>query len=66
MPNDFDAVRTFDVFYKFIKIHNLNFDKQIVNMMNFIQYFIYAQRDEKFKPSPRMEDVFNRIIRSLH
>lgn len=63
MPHDFDAIRTFDVFYKFIKIHNLHFDKNIVNMMNFVQHYIYNQPDRKIKPTPRMEDIFNRIIR---
>lgn len=63
MPHDFNAIRTFDVFYKFIKIHNLHVDNNIINMLNFIQHFIYSQPDDKIKTTPRMEDIFNRIIR---
>lgn len=63
MPYEFDAIRTFDVFFKLIKILDLNFDKNILNMMNFVQYFIYNQHGEGIKPTPRMEDVFNRMIR---
>lgn len=65
MPHDFDAIRTFDVFFKLIKIFDLHFDKNIVPMMNFIQHFIYKLLDNEIKPTTRMQDVFNRMIRQI-
>lgn len=65
IPPSYDIVHTFDIFFKIHHIFDLNFDKNIVNAVHFIQHFIYNMTDINIygKPSTRMEDVWNRLIR---
>lgn len=64
MPEGFDIVSTFDVFFKIHKIFNLHFEPNIKNAMNFAQHFLYGFKERGLKMTTRMEDIFNRVLRA--
>lgn len=66
MPEGFDIGQTFDMFFKLHKVFNLNFEPNIKNAMNFVQHFIYGFKERGIKMTTRMEDVYNRVMRSIH
>lgn len=65
MPNGNNILQTFDIYFKVHKIFNLNFDKNIMNAMHFVQYYVYKMEEDNVKMTTRMEDVYNRIIRYM-
>lgn len=65
MPDSFTFAEVFDVLFKLHKIFDMNFAKPISNAMFFIQPFIYKMQDTKQKPTPRMEDIYNRLMRDI-
>lgn len=66
MPQGFDIGLTFDVFFKLHKIFNLNFEPNIKNAMNFVQHFVYGFKERGVKMTTRMEDVHNRVLRTIN
>lgn len=64
IPDHFNINQVYDLWFKIHHIFNINFDKQLVNAMLFIQHFVYGMKGPK-KPTTKMEDVFNRLIRML-
>lgn len=66
LPDSFDFARAIDVFFKIHKIFDMNFDKNISNAMYFIQHYLYDINDSEKKPTPRMEDVYNRLMRDIN
>lgn len=63
MPVGFNAIQTFDIFFKLHKVFNLNFDRNIANALNFVQHYLYNFDEQGVKMTPRMEDVYNRTVR---
>lgn len=55
----------FDVLFKIQKKIDMNFDKPIASAMFFTQCFIYKMQDSQQKPTPRMEDIYNRLTRDI-
>lgn len=41
VPNDFDFVKTFDMFFKCHKIFHLQYDIAFGKLMHFINYYLY-------------------------
>lgn len=65
MPVGYEIIRTFDCLFKIHKVFNMDFDKNIINAMNFVQNYVYKIKDRTVKISPRMEDIYNRVIRHI-
>lgn len=61
VPTNFNAVETFDFYFKVTKVFNLHFDPIIKNMMNFVQHFLYKIEEKKVSPTTRMLEIFNKI-----
>lgn len=65
MPNGYTIVQTFDVFFKVHKIFDLNFDKNIINAMHFIEHYLYKMIDKDVSITTRMQDIYNRVVRHV-
>lgn len=65
MPNGYTILQTFDVFFKVHKIFDLNFDKNIINAMHFIEHYLYKMIDKNVSITTRMQDIHNRIVRQF-
>lgn len=59
MPESFDFVDTFDLFFKVHKIFNQSFESHVMNMMKFIQHAIFEMSERGLNPTNRMKEIAN-------
>lgn len=57
----YDLVQTVDLFFKIHFVFNLNFDPNLVPMMNFMKCYIYELHDDSFVPSTTMIDIWTKL-----
>lgn len=57
VPEEFDFVETFDLFFKVHKVFNQVFEPDLAVMMGFIQNIIYKMNEIGVNPTNRMKEV---------
>lgn len=62
LPRECSWAEVFDFFFKIHKIFHLKYDTAIMNVMNFVQTFIYKVEDGQKKPTVQMKLLFNKMI----
>lgn len=60
VPTEYNFAETFDFYFKCHKIFNIKFNPVLINMMNFVQHFLYNIEDKDVKPTTRMFEIYNK------
>lgn len=61
VPESFNFVQTFDLFFKVHKVFNQSFEPSLVCMLTFVQHAIFSMPEDGVIPTPRMNEVLNML-----
>lgn len=63
VPEKFNFLQTFDMFFKMFKVLILEYNPKYMNIMNFFGRYVYNS-DENCEQNPRLLEVKNDIFRA--
>ncbi|XP_055307444.1 uncharacterized protein LOC129571654 [Sitodiplosis mosellana] len=62
VPTHFSFIETFDLLFKLHHVLNFDFDVNLKNMMNFVEFYMYKISRPSFKPTVQMIKVFKDLM----
>lgn len=62
LPAGWKFLQVMDIFFKIHKVFCLDYNPSLKTMMHFIEYFLFSHKATYIKVTPKMTEVFNKIV----